>query len=88
MYTTALQTIPGRDAKTNVTIDRVAWLKRYLVECAQFCWTETYKARANELGRLTQNPSALPDGCRIAADNEPGWFYRTAAGMLWITDAA
>ena len=31
----------------------------------------------------------LPDGCRLASEDEAGWTYRMASGrMVWITDEA
>lgn len=51
-YSRTLQTIPGRDAKPAQTIDRAAWLRRYLAERAAFSWTAEYQARLAELATL------------------------------------
>lgn len=51
-HTRTLQTIPGRDAKATVAIDRAAWLRRYLAERAAFSWTDAYKAAQAELATL------------------------------------
>lgn len=53
MYLNA-QTIPGRDIRTNVTIDRITWLRRYLEERKAFNWTAAYKANAAELAALVE----------------------------------
>lgn len=51
-YDICLQTIPGRDIKPAQTIDRAAWLRRYLAERAAFSWTAEYQARLAELAKL------------------------------------
>lgn len=57
-YATTLQTMPGRDIRPNATIDRIAWLQRYLAEMAHFSYTATYKAHAAELAKLQQERSS------------------------------
>lgn len=51
-YDICLQTIPGRDIKPAQTIDRAAWLRRYLAERAAFSFTDAYKAAQQELAKL------------------------------------
>jgi len=53
-YQINLQTIPGRDIRPNTTIDRSAWLRRYLDERAAFAWSPAYQERQAELAKLEQ----------------------------------
>lgn len=49
---TLLQTIPGRDIRTQAVEDRIAKIKSYLETNSHMSWTEGYKARLAELATL------------------------------------